>query len=141
MNIRTDIVIVFLVLISIFPLFYIFRSVFRTIGQWSEKSREWAIRKCAAAQLIRRMKNETREGVIEIALAIALSSHHWPIRKSDDDEGTARSHDLYLAKFNLWSREDLEWWIRVAVSEKHSCFLKVATESLNLAASNRRESK
>ena len=129
---RDEIVIIFLTLISFICLFFVFRSLARTVSTWQKDASEWVKRKKAAARLLGEMENKPRERLVEIALALALSPYHWPHRMTQKDHRLVQARERHLATFTSLSDKDLRQWIKETVQDTHSLLLKVALESLTL---------
>jgi hypothetical protein len=128
---RNDIVIIFLALLLVAFIIFMFRFVFRTGADWTEYILERVNRNRPTARLLEEMENKPRQRLVEIALALALSPHHWPARRSDNDEGLVRARKRYLDYLASLSDEDLRHWINEKIQDTHSLLLKVALESLD----------
>jgi hypothetical protein len=130
-DIRTDIVVFFVMLVSVTVIVLVFRSTYSTASEWWEEMWEWVHRRSLATQLLSKIEDRPREALLEIALAVALAPYNWPSRKSDDDEALARARERHLAAFTSLSDEELKGWIKEKVPGTHSFFLKVALDSLH----------
>ncbi len=134
---RTDIVIFFLALAAGAVVILALRSTYWTVTEWWDDASEWANKRKLAAQLLREIENRPREGLVEIALAVAPAPYNRRSGKTDDDEGLVRARERHLAVFTSLTDEDLKQWIDEKVQGRHSFLLKVALESLNSTANGR----
>lgn|GEM_PF-6123755 len=129
-DMRNDIVIIFLALVIVVSLGFGIRSAQSTVTEWCEETWEVVDQKRLAARLLKKMENEPREGLLDMALAVALSPYNWPNRRADDDEGLVRARERYLAVFTSLNDEGIKQWILERVQDTNSHFLKVVLESL-----------
>jgi len=137
MDLSTDIVIVFAVLIFVAFIVFMMRWTVRSgAGLWKDIS-ERVRRRRFGSQLLRRLGNESRQEAEEVALAVALSPYHLPVRTSEDDEGLLQTRERYLHSFGSMSDSELKQWTQSKIIGTHSFFLAIAIESLNAAPKNR----
>jgi hypothetical protein len=134
-NFRTDIVVVFAVLVSVIIAFLVCRGTYRKATEWWEDTWEWVNRRRFAARLLEKAEKAPREALVKIALALALAPYDSPTHKTEDDAGLVRARARYLAAITSLSDEDLRRWIDERVGNTHSLFLKAALQSLDSTSS------
>lgn len=130
MDVRTDIVVIFTILVLAIVISLVLRTTIRSVAEWWEQAWEKERHRRVAGRLLRGMVHGSKDELVAVALAVALSPYRWPGRTNSANERFLSAQERYGAFFASLSDAELKEWIGSKVRSTHSLFLTLALESM-----------